>query len=224
MKQRDVAVILATGGMGLVRAAYSAGKPAYGVGPGQRARATSSARRTSRRPCATSSPARRSTTACSARRRIRSSSTSRSRRLKREFEAQGGYFLSAEKPTAVAAVLVTPQRLPNPALVGKTALLHRREARHHGAGGYARAHRAARGRRPRLSALDREAVPGAVVLRRQGLARGLRALQADPALRRHGPHDVDPFAERPGDSRVRPARSRRSASSSTRRRRTGRSG
>src|SRR6186997_831155 len=34
MKQRDVAVILATGGMGLVRAAYSAGKPAYGVGPG----------------------------------------------------------------------------------------------------------------------------------------------------------------------------------------------
>src|SRR5258708_22394653 len=34
VKQRDVAVILATGGMGLVRAAYSAGKPAYGVGPG----------------------------------------------------------------------------------------------------------------------------------------------------------------------------------------------
>src|SRR3970282_1306085 len=34
MKHRDVAVILGTGGMGLVRAAYSAGKPAYGVGPG----------------------------------------------------------------------------------------------------------------------------------------------------------------------------------------------
>jgi acetaldehyde dehydrogenase (acetylating) len=34
MKVREVAVILATGGMGLVRAAYSAGKPAYGVGPG----------------------------------------------------------------------------------------------------------------------------------------------------------------------------------------------
>src|SRR4030095_6358199 len=34
MKHRDVAVILATGGMGLVRAAYSAGQPAYGVGPG----------------------------------------------------------------------------------------------------------------------------------------------------------------------------------------------
>ncbi len=34
MKHPDVRVILATGGSGLVRAAYSAGKPAYGVGPG----------------------------------------------------------------------------------------------------------------------------------------------------------------------------------------------
>lgn len=34
MKHRDVAVILSTGGSGLVRAAYSSGKPAYGVGPG----------------------------------------------------------------------------------------------------------------------------------------------------------------------------------------------
>ena len=45
MKHRDVAVILATGGMGLVRAAYSAGKPAYGVGPGMHPR-TSNARLT----------------------------------------------------------------------------------------------------------------------------------------------------------------------------------
>ncbi|MDP6520779.1 MAG: aldehyde dehydrogenase family protein [Planctomycetota bacterium] len=34
MRHRDVALILATGGAGLVRAAYSSGKPAYGVGPG----------------------------------------------------------------------------------------------------------------------------------------------------------------------------------------------
>ncbi len=34
MRQRSVGVILATGGTGLVRAAYSSGKPAYGVGPG----------------------------------------------------------------------------------------------------------------------------------------------------------------------------------------------
>ncbi|CAG9620307.1 aldehyde dehydrogenase family protein [Sutcliffiella rhizosphaerae] len=34
MMHRDVQLILATGGGGLVRAAYSSGKPAYGVGPG----------------------------------------------------------------------------------------------------------------------------------------------------------------------------------------------
>jgi acyl-CoA reductase-like NAD-dependent aldehyde dehydrogenase len=34
MTHPDVAVILATGGSGLVRAAYSSGKPAFGVGPG----------------------------------------------------------------------------------------------------------------------------------------------------------------------------------------------
>jgi acetaldehyde dehydrogenase (acetylating) len=34
MKQKDVAVILATGSTPMVRAAYSSGKPAYGVGPG----------------------------------------------------------------------------------------------------------------------------------------------------------------------------------------------
>jgi acyl-CoA reductase-like NAD-dependent aldehyde dehydrogenase len=36
MKHRNTAVILATGGIGLVRAAYSSGKPAFGVGPGNR--------------------------------------------------------------------------------------------------------------------------------------------------------------------------------------------
>ncbi|WP_413298785.1 aldehyde dehydrogenase family protein [Bacillus sp. 1P10SD] len=34
MKHRDIDLILATGGKDLVRAAYSSGKPAYGVGPG----------------------------------------------------------------------------------------------------------------------------------------------------------------------------------------------
>ena len=32
MRSREVALVLATGGLSLVRAAYSAGKPAYGVG------------------------------------------------------------------------------------------------------------------------------------------------------------------------------------------------
>ena len=34
MKHKYVAVILATGGSDMVRAAHSVGKPAYGVGPG----------------------------------------------------------------------------------------------------------------------------------------------------------------------------------------------
>jgi acetaldehyde dehydrogenase (acetylating) len=34
MRAKEVGLILATGGTGLVRAAYSSGKPAYGVGPG----------------------------------------------------------------------------------------------------------------------------------------------------------------------------------------------
>lgn len=34
MKHKDINLILATGGGGLVKAAYSSGKPAYGVGPG----------------------------------------------------------------------------------------------------------------------------------------------------------------------------------------------
>src|ERR1700675_492090 len=34
MSHRGVGVILATGGTGLVHAAYGSGKPAYGVGPG----------------------------------------------------------------------------------------------------------------------------------------------------------------------------------------------
>lgn len=34
MKHPQIAIILATGGSGLVQAAYSSGKPAYGVGPG----------------------------------------------------------------------------------------------------------------------------------------------------------------------------------------------
>ena len=92
--------------------------------------------------------------------------------VKREFQAQGGYFMNKAEMDAVARVLVTPQRLPNPALVGKSADLHRGEVRHHGAGRDARAHRAARRRRPRLPAVDREALPGPLLLRRRDWREG----------------------------------------------------
>src|SRR5262249_11546353 len=43
--------------------------------------------------------------------------------VKPEFQSQGGHFMSKAEMDAVAKLLVTPQRLPNPALVGKSALV-----------------------------------------------------------------------------------------------------
>src|SRR5436190_14734860 len=121
MKAREVSVILATGGMGLVRAAYSAGKPAYGVGPGN---APSYIERTADVPKAVldvvigktfdngvlcSSPNSAVVDAPVA------------EEARREFQAQGAYFMNAAEIDALAKVLVTAQRLPNPALVGKPA-------------------------------------------------------------------------------------------------------
>jgi acetaldehyde dehydrogenase (acetylating) len=41
--------------------------------------------------------------------------------VRRAFAAYGGHFLSATQGEALATLLITPQRLPNPALVGKSA-------------------------------------------------------------------------------------------------------
>ncbi|HUQ89782.1 MAG TPA: aldehyde dehydrogenase family protein [Vicinamibacterales bacterium] len=121
MKAREVSVILATGGMGLVRAAYSAGKPAYGVGPGNA-------------PCYIESSA-------DVRKAANDILTGKSfdggvlcsspnsvvvdqaieAEARRQFVDQGGYFLSPSEADALAKQLVTPQRLPNPAFVGKPA-------------------------------------------------------------------------------------------------------
>lgn len=121
MKTRDVAVILATGGMGLVRAAYSAGKPAYGVGPGNA-------------PCYIEQSADLAKAAadilggkcfdngvlCSSPNSV-VVDRSVEPETRRQFQAQGGHFLSNVEADLLAKALVTPQRLPNPALVGKSA-------------------------------------------------------------------------------------------------------
>src|SRR5688572_5620224 len=121
MKSRDVAVILATGGMGLVRAAYSSGKPAYGVGPGnapcyversadiRKAASDILIGKTFDNGLLCSSPNSVVVDAAVA------------EELKREFVQQGAYFLNAAEIDALAKILITPQRLPNPALVGKPA-------------------------------------------------------------------------------------------------------
>ena len=121
MKAREVSVILATGGMGLVRAAYSAGKPAYGVGPGNA-------------PCYIESSADLRKAAddiltgksfdngvlCSSPNSVVVDQAVEAE-TRRQFVEQGGYFLSPAEADALAKQLVTPQRLPNPAFVGKPA-------------------------------------------------------------------------------------------------------
>jgi acetaldehyde dehydrogenase (acetylating) len=122
MKQREVAVILATGGMGLVRAAYSAGKPAYGVGPGN---APAFIERTADVRKAVHDIITGKTfdngVLCSSENSVVVDEAVASE-VRREFEAQGGYFMNTAEMAAVAKQLVSPQRLPNPALVGKSAV------------------------------------------------------------------------------------------------------
>jgi len=122
MKQRDVAVILATGGMGLVRAAYSAGKPAYGVGPGN---APAFIERTANVKKAVHDVITGKTfdngVLCSSENSVVVDQPIADE-VRREFQAQGGYFMNAAEMDALARMLVTPQRLPNPALVGKSAV------------------------------------------------------------------------------------------------------
>src|SRR3982751_899499 len=129
MKQRDVAVILATGGMGLVRAAYSAGKPAYGVGPGN---APAFIERTADVRKAVHDIITGKTfdngVLCSSENSVVVDEPV-AEEVKREFLAQGGYFLNAAEQEALTRVLVTPQRLPNPAVVGKPATYVAQEAR-----------------------------------------------------------------------------------------------
>ena len=121
MKHRDVAVILATGGMGLVRAAYSAGKPAYGVGPGN---APAYVERTADLKKAASDIMVGKTfdngVLCSSPNSV-VVDESVAEELRRQCQALGAYFMNQTEMDALARGLVTPQRLPNPALVGKPA-------------------------------------------------------------------------------------------------------
>jgi acetaldehyde dehydrogenase (acetylating) len=128
MKARETAVILATGGMGLVRAAYSAGKPAYGVGPGN---APAFIERTADVAKAVRDVVTGKTfdngVLCSSENSVVVDAPLVDE-VKRQFVANGGYFLNAAERDAVARVLLSPQRLPNPALVGRPATVIAQQA------------------------------------------------------------------------------------------------
>ena len=121
MKARETAVILATGGMGLVRAAYSAGKPAYGVGPGNApAYIESTADVVKAVRDIVTGKTFDNGLLCSSENSVVCDAAI-VEEVKRQFAANGGHFMSAAEIDAVGRLLVTPQRLPNPKLVGRPA-------------------------------------------------------------------------------------------------------
>src|SRR5256714_390863 len=120
MKHKQTAVILATGGIGLVRAAYSSGKPAFGVGPGN---VPVFVERSADVPLAVqnilTSKCFDNGTICASEQAVVADAPVAAQ-VKQELEAQGAHFLSASEADQLAKVVATPQRALNPAVVGKS--------------------------------------------------------------------------------------------------------
>jgi acetaldehyde dehydrogenase (acetylating) len=121
MSHRQTSVILATGGMGLVRAAYSSGKPAFGVGPGNVPAYIESSADVAQavRDVLTGKSYDNGTLCCSEQALVCD------RAIESEVRAavvrEGGYFLSKDQIDVLARVAVLPSRLANPEIVGKSA-------------------------------------------------------------------------------------------------------
>lgn len=121
MKHKKTAVILATGGIGLVRAAYSSGKPAFGVGPGN---VPVFIERTADIEKAVSDIL---TGTCFDNGTICASEQSVVvdapivNEVREQFKLQGGHFLNQNEADAVAKILLTEHRTLNPKIVGKSA-------------------------------------------------------------------------------------------------------
>lgn len=120
MKHKQTAVILATGGIGLVRAAYSSGKPAFGVGPGnvpvfveRTANVAKAVQDILTGTCFDNG------TICASEQAVVADAPI-AKEVREQFKAQGGHFLSAAEAEQLAKVVATPQRSLNPAIVGKS--------------------------------------------------------------------------------------------------------
>ena len=120
MKHKQTALILATGGIGLVRAAYSSGKPAFGVGPGnvpvfiERTAETGVAvQNILTGKCFDNG------TICASEQAVVVDAPI-AREIQAQFEAQGGHFLSAAEADQLAKVVATSSRTLNPKIVGKS--------------------------------------------------------------------------------------------------------
>ena len=122
MRRPEVGVILATGGAGLVRAAYGSGKPAYGVGPGN---VPAFIERTADVRKAVADIIAGKTfdygTICSSEQAIVAEESVRERALE-ECRQQGAYFLSPEEMEKVARLVFLPgSQTPNTKIVGRAA-------------------------------------------------------------------------------------------------------
>ncbi len=122
MKHRLTGVILATGGTGLVRAAYSSGRPAYGVGPGN---VPALIERTANVKKAVADIFAGKTfdygTICSSEQAIVAEEAVREQVLD-ECRKQGAYFLSADEISRLGAlVFLGGAHVPNTQVVGRPA-------------------------------------------------------------------------------------------------------
>jgi acetaldehyde dehydrogenase (acetylating) len=120
MKHRQTAVILATGGIGLVRAAYSSGKPAFGVGPGnvpvfveRSADVPKAVQDILTGKCFDNG------TICASEQAVVCDAPIEDA-VREQFQAQGAYFLSPSEADQLGKIVATPQRSLNPAVVGRS--------------------------------------------------------------------------------------------------------
>src|SRR2546425_1881489 len=120
MKHKLTAVILATGGIGLVRAAYSSGKPAFGVGPGN---VPVLIERTADVPKAVqdilTGKCFDNGTICASEQAI-VVDVPIEMAVREQFKLQGGHFVSVSEADQLAKIVATSQRTLNPMIVGKS--------------------------------------------------------------------------------------------------------
>jgi len=120
MKHKQTAVILATGGIGLVRAAYSSGKPAFGVGPGN---VPVFIERTADVPKAVqdilTGKCFDNGTICASEQAVVVDAPIEAA-VREQFKQQGAYFLSASEADQLGKIVSTPQRSLNPGIVGRS--------------------------------------------------------------------------------------------------------
>jgi len=122
LRHPGVSLILGTGGAAMVRAAYSAGKPAIAVGPGNVPayvdRSAADLRQVAR--ALVDSKSFDNGTPCAAEQSVVADRQSADA-LKRELRRQGAYFLRPEESVRLAGMLIGPGGAMNPAVAGKSA-------------------------------------------------------------------------------------------------------